>query len=111
MSMLEKEFGTVELKNGERKRTVVFKDKGYELLETFFFVEVSSFGEWIRENIEDVLNGKAERREISGNVCGLIIGKDNTVVYDTLAEDGMGKSCTVATRELLELLDEWAHCE
>ena len=105
--MLEKEFRTIELSGGEKKLTVVFQDKGYELLSTFFFVEVSAFGGWIRENIADVLQGKAELREISGNICGLIIKKDNTVVYDTLAEDGAGKRCTVLTRELLALTDEW----
>lgn len=105
--MLCKEFGIIELKNGEKKLTVVFHDKGYELLSTLFFVEVGSFEEWIRENINDVLQGKAEERDISGNVCGLIIGKENTVVYDMLAEDGIGNRCTLPTRELLSLIDEW----
>ena len=54
-----------------------------------------------------MLQGKADKRDISGNVCELIIDKDNTVVYDTLAEDGMGSRCTVPTRELLSLIDEW----
>ena len=56
---------------------------------------------------KDVLQGKADKRDISGNVCELIIDKDNTVVYDTLAEDGVGSRCTVPTRELLSLIDEW----
>ena len=28
-------------------------------------------------------------------------------MYDTLAEDGMGSRCTVPSRELLSLIDEW----
>ena len=106
--MLKKKFNTIELKSGEKKLTVVFEDKGYELLSTFFFVEAGSFESWIRQNITEVLQGKAESRDISGNICELIIGKENTVIYDTLADDGKGSLCTVPTRELLNLLDEWS---
>ena len=76
-------------------------------MSTFFFIEVDSFEKWIRENIMDVLQGKAERREIAGNVCELLIEKENTTVYDMLAEDGMGNCCFVSTKELLSLIDEW----
>ena len=104
--MLKKEFRNIELSNGEKKLTVVFQDERYELLSTLFFVDVRAFGDWIRQNINDVLQGKACCREISCNVCGLMIKKENTVVYDILAEDGVGKQCSLPTSELSALIDE-----
>jgi hypothetical protein len=105
--MLNKKFKVITLSNGKKKLTIVFSDEEYKLLSTFFFVEVNSFEDWIKENIDDVLQGKNDRREISGNICELIIEKDKTIIYDMLAEDGMGKWCSVSTKELLSIINEW----
>lgn len=105
--MLNKEFRIAKLNSGKKKLTVVFADKEYELLSTFFFVEVNSFEEWIKKNIEDVLQGKNDKIEIAGNICELIIEKDKTIIYDMLAEDGMGKWCSISTKELLSMINEW----
>jgi len=105
--MLDKEFKTITLNNGQKKLTIVFSDKKYELLSTFFFVEVGSFEDWIKENINDVLQGKDKERNISGNICELVIQKENTTIYDTLAEDGKGNWCSVSTQELLSVINEW----
>ena len=104
--MLDRKYKVFGLKNGKKALTVSFGE-GFELLGTFFFVEVNAFEDWIRGNICDVLEGRAERRDISGNICELIIGKETAEVLDTLAEDGIGKRCTLPTRELLTLIDEW----
>lgn len=105
--MLQKEFKTIKLNDGRKKLTVVFSDKAYELLSTFFFVEVNSFEEWIKQNIYDVLQGKTDKAEQSGNVCEWVVEKDKTTVYDMLAQDGTGKQCAVSTEELLSLINEW----
>lgn len=105
--MLNKEFKVIKLNDGKKKLTIVFTDKEYELLSTFFFVEVNSFEEWIKKNIDDVLQGKNNKIEISGNICELIIEKDKTIIYDMLAEDGMGKWCSISTKELLSIINEW----
>ena len=95
--MIDKKFETITLNNGKRKLKITFSDKKYALLSTLFFVEISTFENWIKENITAVLQGKAEERNISGNICELVIQKENTIVYDMLAEDGMGNWCTVPT--------------
>ncbi len=105
--MIEKKFETITLKDGTKKLTIVFDDKKYGLLSTFFFVEIGAFGDWIKENINVVLQGEVEEKNISGNICELVIRKDNTVIYDMLAEYGMGNWCSVPTQELLSLIDEW----
>ena len=87
--MLDRKYKIIGLKNGKKALTVSFGE-GFELLGTFFFVEVNAFEDWIR-----------------GNICELIIGKETAEVLDTLAEDGIGKRCTLPTRELLTLIDEW----
>ena len=105
--MLKKTFRYVQLNNGKKKLCIEFQDRQYRLLSTLFFVEDDAFEAWITEHINDVLQGKADRRNISGNVCELVIEKEHTCVYDMLAKDGMGDRCTVSTRELLSLIAEW----
>ena len=105
--MIDKEFKIITLNNGKKVLTIVFPDKKYALLSTFFFVEIGSFGDWIRNNIQEIVQGKAEKRNISGNVCELDIKKRDTTIYDMLAEDGRGVWCSVPTQELLSMIDEW----
>ena len=105
--MLSKEFKTIELANGQKKLTIDFHDEKYALLSSFFFDEVGSFEDWIAQNIRDVLDGKADRREIAGNVFKLTIEKELTTVYDTLAPDEEDCECSVHTCELLSLIGEW----
>lgn len=105
--MLSKEFRVIQLKNRQKQLTIVFHDEKYALLDTFFFVEVGSFEDWIVQNIKDVLEGRADRREIAGNVCELVIEKELSTVYDTLAPDGKGRGCSIETNDLLSLIGEW----
>lgn len=59
------------------------------------------------QHINDVLDGKADRREIAGNVFKLVIEKEFSTVYDALADDEKGDQCTVETSELLSLIGQW----
>ena len=105
--MLSKEFKTIELKSGQKQLTIVFHDARYAILSAFFFDEVGSFEDWIVQHIKDVLDGKADRREIAGNVFKLVIEKEFSTVYDTLADDEKGDWCTIETSELLSLIEQW----
>lgn len=105
--MIDKEFKPITLHNGKKKLTIVFRDNKYALLSTFFCVEVDAFEEWIKENIQDVLSGKVEEKSIAGNICELVIRKENTTVYDMLEENGKGNWCTVPTQALLSIIEEW----
>ena len=87
----------------------IFEDKKCELLSTFLSSDVTPFEEWIKENFDMVIEGKESKREIAGNVCGVEITLQKTMIYDMLAEDGMGNWCEVDTKELRQLIDEW--CE
>lgn len=105
--MIDKEYKIITLDNGKKVLTIVFPDKKYALLSTFFFVEIGSFEDRIRDNIQEVVQGRAEKRNISGNICEMVIKKKDTAIYDMLAEDGRGAWCSVPTQELLSMIDEW----
>lgn len=107
---IKRQFKTIELKNGKTIRTVVFDDPQYALLTTFFIADYNAFSDWIDRNMLDVLEGRKEYLEISGNICELAIGKEMTTVYDTLAEDGIGRRCEVSTPELFDVMNEWKSC-
>lgn len=53
------------------------------------------------------ISGKVEEKSIAGNICELVIRKENTTVYDMLAEDGKGNWCTVQAQALLSIIEEW----
>ncbi len=93
--------------NQKHQLKIEFADSRYDLLGTFFFADYSAFGDWIDKKIAEVVSGKEESQNISGNVCELVISKDTVKVLDTLAEDGMGKWCELATDEMIELMKEW----
>ncbi|MEW9137443.1 hypothetical protein ACQGSH_24865 [Bacillus wiedmannii] len=78
-----------------------------KLVETFLGIEVTSFGDWILEEIHNVLNGEKNYIVVNGNICILEIRNDTTTVLDNLAEDGKGEYCEIETMELVELIHIW----
>ena len=104
---MERKYRTITLADGEKDLVVDFSDSYYELLSVFLVVDFSNFSDWFYQGVQDVLSGKEETLDISGNVCELIIERDKITIYDMLAEDGMGNWCEVATNEMIELMDEW----
>lgn len=105
--MFEKEYKTFILANGEKQLSIIFKNKKYELLSIFLFIELNAFEDWIKEAFDKVLSGQSEYEEVNGNVCCAEISTKTTKVYDNLAEDAMGNWCEVDTKELRHLIDEW----
>ena len=97
----------LKLDNNEEVLLIDFENKKYEILSTFLEDDVTPFEEWIKENFDMVIEGKESKREIAGNVCGVEITLQKTMIYDMLAEDGMGNWCEVDTKELRQLIDEW----
>ena len=88
--MISYKLRIVKLYNGEEFLTIDFENEKYEMLSTFLDSEVTQFEEWIKENFDMVIEGKEPKREIAGNVCGVEITLQKTIIYDMLAEDGMG---------------------
>lgn len=84
-------------------------EKEYELLTTFLCADVHPFSLNVREAFDNVLNGRSDYEEISGNICGVEIHKEKTKIYDNLAEDGKGNWCEVDTKELRELIEIWSN--
>ena len=78
-----------------------------KLVETFLGIEVSAFGDWILEEIHNVLNGEKNYVVVNGNIYGLEIRNDTTTVLDNLAEDGKGEYCEIETMDLVELIHIW----
>ena len=56
----------------------------------------------------NVLSGKVKKDSASGNSCSFEVDKDNTVIEFLYTEDeNETEICTVNTRELRALMDEW----
>lgn len=100
------EFNEISFDNGQ-KDLVINLPKEVELVATFLMSDIQGYPLYIIEALENVLNEKNEYEELNGNVCGVEIRKEKTIVYDNLADDGMGNWCEIETEELRELVDIW----
>ena len=110
--MIEKEYKTVDLKNGKKELIVLFKIKNSEILNSFFYSDVYTFEEWIKEAFDKVISGESIKEEVNGNVCCAKIDKEKTRIYDNLIEDDdeyYETYCEVDTIELRYLIDEWCN--
>lgn len=103
--MINRKYNIIELANGEKELIVSFADKNLELLSVLFNGELENFSDWIKSNIEDVLNRNAQNRHISGNICELNINYQKTKIYNILTDDDL--CCEVDTEELYNLIVEW----
>lgn len=100
------EFNEINFNNGQ-KDLIINLQKEVELVATFLMSDVQGYPTYAIEALENVLNGKSTYEELNGNICGLEIRKEKTIVYDSLADDVMRNWCEIETQELRELVDIW----
>lgn len=82
-------------------------DDNYHVL-TEFLGDVDSFSKEYLEIFDKVLSGETEKDSASGNACSFEVDKENTVIEFLYSEDEENPdTCTVNTKELRALMDEW----
>lgn len=87
---------------------MVFLFEGEYHILSEFLDDVDSFSREYLEIFDNVLSGKVEKDSASGNSCSFEVDKDNTVINFLYPEDeNETEICTVNTRELRALMDEW----
>lgn len=92
--------GTIE------EMVFVFEEK-YRIL-TEFLDDVDSFSKDYLAIFDKVLSGEVEKDSVSGNACSFEVDKENTVIEFLYLEDEENPEvCTVNTKELRSLMDEW----
>ena len=92
---------------GSGRKTVFRFEEPYSLLGTLLAADVQSDGRFLLEALESVRSGQFQVREITGNVCSLLMGRERVVVLDALAADGVGKACVVEFGEFERILEAW----
>ncbi|ACD23947.1 hypothetical protein FDE76_07160 [Clostridium botulinum] len=81
--------------------------KELKLLE-YVFEDMSSFGEPIfREFIKKVISDESKFEEVYGNMCGMKIRKDYTVITSEYVSSNVLNNLQIKTIELLHLIDMW----
>jgi len=72
------------------------------------FEDMASFGEAIFGGfIGNVVTGKSEYEEITGNMCSLEISKEYTLISTEFVNNGIDNELRVNTDKLFELINEW----
>ena len=92
---------------GAGRKTVFRFEEPYTLLGTLLAADVQSDGRFLLEALKSVRSGQFPVREITGNVCSLLMGRERVVVLDALAPDGVGKACVVEFGEFERILESW----
>ncbi|KFN07681.1 MULTISPECIES: hypothetical protein [Bacillus] len=106
--MISYQFDTIQFKSGNKSLIIKMEDEKKYLIATFLMSDIQGASPSYAINaIDAVLNEEIEYTELSGNVCGLEIRKEETSIYDNLADDGMGDWCKIDTKELRKLILIW----
>ena len=111
--MIKKQYKEIILNNGKKDLTILFENlRNSELLTSFLYSDVIPFEDWIKSDIDNVLSGEIDRKEISGNVCNVEITLKKTKIYDSFIDDDeeyYGTFCEIDTTELKDLINEWCN--
>ena len=102
------EIKTLKLDNGTEYLTIIFEDTKLTSLHSFIVDDFSAFTQDYLEIFDNVLSGKVEKDSASGNACSFEVDKEKTVIEFLYPEnENEPEICTVNTRELRSLMDEW----
>lgn len=100
-------FSEITYKSG-RKSLIIEVDKEIQLVANFLMSDIQgSDPSYVYEAIDKVINEESSYEEINGNMCGVEIRKDYTMIYNNLAPDGIGNYCRIETSELREFIEKW----
>ncbi len=76
------------------------------VLSLFLEGDFTAFQDQFLQLIDDVLAGKSESEEMTGNSTNVVFQKDVTTIEDLYLE-GEPTTCEIQTSELRSLMDEW----
>ena len=83
----------------------VFDDEVHAPVSSFLLAEVRNFGDEIERGIKDVIEGRREVYEFSGNIYSLVSDREFSVIENEISDD---EQCVkVGTAELSELIADY----
>lgn len=89
------------------EKTIIFDFQPKNVVLSLFLEgDFTTFQDKFLQQIDNVLYGKTSEEEICGNATNVIFKKEETEIEDLYLE-GEPTTCTVNTRELRSLMDEW----
>lgn len=103
-------FDEIVFKDGDKFLIIVMDEEKYRMIAQFLMSDVQGQDpQYIFTAIDNVLSGKSEFEQLIGNVCCVDINRENTQIYDNLAEDRKGEWCEIETKELRKLVETWSN--
>lgn len=89
------------------EKTIIFEFNPPNIVLSLFLEgDFTNFQKELLVLIESVLSGDSKNEEFTGNATHIILGKNWTFIEDSYLEEET-TSCTISTRELRSLMDEW----
>lgn len=100
----------LSLKNYPRLN-LAFENEELYALQDFLYSETHNFATHIVEALDDVLTGRSETIDFSGNMSACEGNAQEVEVYFNYMEEELGPSVFMPTIKLKELVDEWIEME
>jgi hypothetical protein len=102
-------FDEIIYESGNKRRIIIMENDKYSMVAQALMSDVQGADAWdsYYEAIDNVLTAKSTYEELNGNSCGVEIQKEQTKIFDNIAEDGMGDWCEIETTEFKKLIDIW----
>ena len=83
-----------------------------EVLTLYLLDDFSEFTDFYLPAIDKVLRGESEKEELAGNSSYIEFGPVNTFLENLFpADDNVPETCTLDTKELRQVMDEWLEAE
>ena len=83
-----------------------------ETLTCFLVDDFSAFKTMYLDAIDKVLRGESGKEELTGNSSYIEFGPVNTFLENLFpADDNVPETCTLDTKELRQVMDEWLEAE
>jgi hypothetical protein len=108
--MMKYKYEIFSIPSGGKDFRIIFENHQYFPVFAFLHSDASQFENWIKQEFDDVLSGKVECVEESGNGTFYSIHKDKTRIELLFPPNDNDEIwCEVDTKELKNLVDEF--CE
>ena len=103
------EYRIRSIKYGKNKVIFVpvFNEEKFQLLSHFISDDYKLLSEKIKDAFDRVSSKNADKIELAGNSCMIVIDHENCYIEPTIDGMEVGSACTVRTSELKALINSW----
>lgn len=104
-------FDEIVFKSGNKARIIIMEDEKFGMVAQFLMSDIQGGdAQYVFSAIDNVLSGKSEYEELTGNGSRVEIRKDKTQIHELFpSQDEIAEWCEIETIELIKLIKIWVN--